>query len=202
MEKTIKKILFALTMLTLVVAVLGGMAACVKGSQDDPDANCWVFVRTTPDAETILLAKSGLALDEAYSLKTDYESQYGKENVWSSAGFPGGINNWDKDYLITNPDAVTNCYEFTMTIDFSNSSVPSIRDLLDYGFRAVRFNGNIATCKQYHWAYTDEMAKENSLSIENSWESSKPYTGFGGVIIGSNTIKNLGFYVENERIEF
>jgi hypothetical protein len=202
MKKTLVKFLF---FAPIAGAVFGGVAACEKPNEQfddiDPNANCYVFVSTIPNQETILLAKSGLTVYEAFVIHDDFKSQYGNENIWRSVDYPGGINDWGKDYLIDNPDAVSNCYEFTMTIDFSGTSVPSIRSLIGYGFRGVRINGNIATCKKYHWAYTDEMAENDIQFIENSWNSYAPNLG-GGTIVGTSTAINLGPYLENEPIIF
>lgn len=194
MKKT--TILFAITGVVLIV----GTACNKEASYPDPDADCWVFVSTIPGKETILLAKSGLSENEANVVWDGFTVEYGENNVRRSVGFPGGINNFEIDEFEIGPDFVTNCYEQTFVIDFSESAAPSIEKLLNHRFRGVRINDNVAICKEYFWAYTEEGAAMCEEINVNSYNSlSAPW--IGGKIVNSSYEK-LGPDVHNRKITF
>lgn len=117
--------------------------------------------------------------------------------MWS-ADYPGGINNYEIDKLGIKPDVATNCYEHTMTVNFSDSAVPSIKDLLSTGFRGVRISGKTAIIKGYFWAYTENGAERSEVSCKSLLEQYHRYMGN----IVSSSYKNLGPEVNNIPIEF
>ncbi len=188
--------------IALIGAITAGIVGCEPGGGEPAPAwGCWVFVTTTQNP-TLLLAKSGYSGKEALAVQAKFESQYGKKNVMWGYDFP--IDGYTPDgqmYKDLYPDAVPNCYEITITIDFSNGSMPSKSSLLSYGFRGVRIDGNIAICKEYLWAFTEEGAGYLIPAVENGYNSyiAKEY---GGTIVGITTIANLGPYVENRPITF
>ena len=191
-----KKLLFMLLATMLAGAVLGGITGCTtKGSQDATVADCSLFVSTISGEETILLARSGLPyLEEFSEILADFKAEYGEENIQSS----------NRDPHRPHPEAIPICYEITMTIDFSDASImPSISNLIDFGFLAVRMTGDTAICKRYEWACSEKDAGRFIPYYENifNMDKSKNYAWSGGTIVNS-TIKNLGPYVENMPIEF
>ncbi len=206
-RNTMKRIMKFLCTGVLASALCAGLVACDvpvtrDGLTPDPLANCWVFVKTTPGEETILLARGGLTVDEAFAIHDGYEAEYGEDNVMWTVNYPGGINDFELDLFEIDSSAITNCYELTMTIDFTGAEVPPRERLLGYGFRGVRINGTIVVGKKYFWAYTEEGASLCIQWAENSAESYFNRWYGGGTIIDASTIKNLGPEVHDMPMEF
>lgn len=190
-------------MLLFAGAIMMWLGGCEKNGDVMPEWGCYVFVTTSPGEEMILLAKSGLSFPEVQVIFEDLKLQYGKDNVmW---GF-GSLRHKEPDgtyTYITAPETPPDCYEITMTLDFSDTSVPAKNDFFDYGFRGVKIIGNTAVCKWYDWACTEEDA-ENLIAWRESQYNGyyNNHTAGGGTIVGTTTMKKLGTEVHNMPIEF
>ena len=174
-----------LLMLLLAGVIMTGVGGCEKNGEPKPEnlAVCWVFVKTTPGEETILLAKSEngyFPRDQWLSTLADFQSEYGEENI-----------SWrESDLTRPRPEAVPYCYEITTVSNITNSYLKR-ENLIE------KEDGDVVIFKFYTWAFTENEIDRHIAS--NEYYNNK--YGYGDKIV-SITKKKLGPEVLNMPIEF
>ncbi len=165
--------------------------------------NCWVFVNKTPGEETILLAHSGLTLEESDVIRDEYKSIYGEDNI-TSCGHTPPIGNASREGL--------DCYEYTVTYEFTEQRhVPTVERIYNLGYGGVRIDGRIATCKWFFWAFTEKDALEfaSQMAEARYWIPMGPSSSYDsdrnpmiGKLVGSVKTERLGPEVRDVPITF
>ena len=183
-----KKLLFVLSAAMLVGAVLGGITACETNSEPRPENSysCWVITKVTEEP-TLLYAKSWINGMESYYILENFKSQYGEENIryYATPSVP-----YDAPVKKVSPD----CYEFTITIDYSQASAISTQNLLSRinSFMAAKIDGSTVIIKWYDWAGTEEEEESLIYNTENRYKAlAYELLGEDGTIISVIT-QNLG----------
>ena len=199
----------------LISGLCVGFVSCEKSGNAEvdslwsPDANCMVFVRTTPEEETILLARSWIPWgDTQDAIRDSLTSIYGEGNIRAGASSPLII---DPDSPALKPGGL-DCYEYTLLFEFNDEASVPPDDELDNSFTVFRRDGRTVTGKFYWWASTEEMAETYISDIKEMcfWIA---YLGISpvydddrfkkiGTLARPVSMKNLGPELHNVPIEF